>query len=135
MRKINMVVIHCTATKEGQDFTAKDIDMWHKERGWKGIGYHYVVRLNGGIDIGRDQEEIGAHAKGYNRNSIGIVYVGGIGSDGKDKDTRTKEQKESLMGLVEIIKLKHGNVKVLGHRDLPNVTKSCPCFDAKKMMD
>ena len=89
MRYINEIILHCTATKEGIDFNATDIDRWHKERGFKKIGYHYVIRLDGTIEEGRPLEEMGAHATGHNAHSIGIVYVGGLDKKGKSKDTRT----------------------------------------------
>lgn len=130
-RNIKYIAVHCTATLEGYDFTAKDINRWHLQRGWKGIGYNYVVRLDGNVENGRDVDLVPAHVKGYNFNSIGIVYVGGIGKDKKPKDTRTKEQKESLIKLLKDLKKLYPNAEILGHRDFPNVHKACPSFDAK----
>ena len=85
MRRIDEIIIHCTATKEGVDVDAKTIDKWHKQRGWKGIGYHYVIKLDGTVEKGRKDEEIGAHCTNHNAHSIGIVYVGGLDSNGKPK--------------------------------------------------
>lgn len=130
MRKINTIIVHCSATKEGQNFSASDIDKWHKERGFNSIGYHYIIKLDGTIEKGRDINEIGAHAKGYNTNSIGICYIGGLDSKCNPKDTRTNEQKDALISLISncIYDIPEIN-KILGHRDT-GANKACPCFDA-----
>ncbi len=100
MRDIDKIIVHCSATQEGKHISAATIDKWHKKRGWRGIGYHYVVGLNGNIEYGRNIYESGAHVKGHNKGSIGICYIGGVeaerGSNGKwiAKDTRTPEQKK-----------------------------------------
>lgn len=130
MRKINEIILHCSATKEGQHFTAKDVDLWHKQRGWKGIGYHYVILLDGTIEKGRDVSEIGAHTLKHNANSIGICYIGGLDANGKPKDTRTNEQKAALVGLVESLKWVYPNATVHGHNEFAN--KACPCFNVRK---
>lgn len=130
MRKITNIIIHCSATKEGVEFHSRDIDRWHKQRGWKGIGYHYVICLDGSVEIGRKEEEIGAHCTNYNRNSIGICYIGGLDKDGKPKDTRTTQQKAAMYKLLCDLKKKYPNAKINGHRDF--AAKACPCFDAKE---
>ncbi|WP_285658498.1 N-acetylmuramoyl-L-alanine amidase, partial [Helicobacter bizzozeronii] len=99
MRTINKVIIHCSATKEEKDFCALDIDRWHKERGWKCVGYHYVIKLDGTIEKGRALADVGAHCVGQNKDSIGICYIGGLDSWNKSKDTRTPKQKEALKDL------------------------------------
>lgn len=132
MRQINYIIIHCSATKAGQDFRAKDIDRWHRERGWDGIGYHKVIDLDGTIEPGRSEAKPGAHCKGHNSDSIGICYIGGLDKNGKPADTRTELQKAALAGLVAGYKLRFPNAKVVGHRDMPNVHKACPCFNAKE---
>ena len=132
MRQINYIIIHCSATKAGQDFRAKDIDRWHRERGWDGIGYHKVIDLDGTIEPGRSEAKPGAHCKGHNSDSIGICYIGGLDEDGKPADTRTELQKAALAGLVAGYKQRFPNAKVVGHRDMPNVHKACPCFNAKE---
>lgn len=130
MRKINLIIIHCTATLEGMDFKAKDIDKWHKQKGWKGIGYHYVIDLDGKIEKGRPEEEIGAHCVGKNKNSIGIVYVGGLNAKGQPCDTRTKEQKEALWELLRQLLVKYPKATIHGHNEFSN--KQCPCFNVQK---
>lgn len=132
MRQINYIIIHCSATKAGQDFRAKDIDRWHRERGWDGIGYHKVIDLDGTIEPGRSEAKPGAHCKGHNSDSIGICYVGGLDKNGKPADTRTAAQKESLLEIIKHYKKLYPNAKVVGHRDMPNVHKACPCFNAKE---
>ncbi len=142
MRKIKYIVLHCSATKEGQKVTVADIDRWHKARGFRKIGYHYVVYLDGSIHAGRDIADIGAHVAGNNSNSIGICYVGGLDAAGKPADTRTPEQKAALFYLLQQLKEQFPQAKICGHRDFsPDLNgngviepheymKACPCFDA-----
>lgn len=131
MRKIDEIIIHCSATAEGKDFNAADIDRWHKQRGFKKIGYHYVIKLDGTIEKGRGVEEVGAHCLNHNKNSIGICYIGGLASDGKTpKDTRTTEQKKALWKLIVELLIKYPNATIHGHREFAN--KACPCFDVQK---
>lgn len=132
IRIVKYLIVHCSATIEGKNFKAKDIDRWHKSRGWKGIGYNYVVDLNGTVELGRDVDEIPAQVKGFNANAIGIVYIGGADANGKPKDTRTAAQKASLLKLLKDLRKLYPTAKILGHRDFPNVKKACPSFDAKK---
>lgn len=134
MRDIDKIIVHCSATQEGKDLNAAEINRWHLKRGWKGIGYHYVVLLDGTIEYGRNIDEQGAHVKNHNKGSIGICYIGGVeterGSDGKwiAKDTRTPEQKESLLLLLGTLKKMHPKATIHGHNEFAN--KSCPCFPA-----
>lgn len=129
MRDIKKIIVHCSATKEGKAFTANDITRWHKDRGFATIGYHYVVLLDGTIQQGRAEMVMGAHCKGYNANSIGICYIGGLDENGNSKDTRTPEQKKSLLELLKRLKKDYPNATIHGHREFAN--KDCPCFDAK----
>lgn len=129
MRKINKIIIHCTATKAGQHVTVSDVDRWHKARGFRGIGYHFLIYLDGTIVRGRGIGEAGAHTKGYNANSIGVCYVGGLDGAGKPADTRTPEQREALHGLVARLLKCYPEATVHGHREFAN--KACPCFDVK----
>ena len=129
MRKINEIIVHCAATREGRDFTVEDITRWHKARGFATIGYHYVIYRDGSIHEGRPLEQIGAHCVGHNKHSIGICYIGGCASDGKTpKDTRTPEQKEALFALLRHLKARFPNATIHGHRDF--AAKACPSFDA-----
>lgn len=132
MRKITHIVVHCTATPEGRKHTAGDITVWHKQRGWSTIGYHYVVLLDGTVENGRDEAVVGAHVAGFNSSTIGVVYVGGVDRTTlQPKDTRTAPQKAALLKLLKELKRRCPGAIVQGHRDFPGVAKACPCFDAK----
>lgn len=128
-RKIEEIIVHCSATAEGADFGAADIDRWHRSRGFRGIGYHYVVRLDGSVETGRPIENQGAHCKGHNASSVGVCYIGGCASDGKTpKDTRTEAQRAALLRLLRRLKGYWPSARIHGHRDF--AVKACPSFDA-----
>ena len=140
-RPINKIIVHCSATPEGKDYTVDDIRRWHTTpvnkggHGWSDIGYHYVVYRNGDIVKGRDVDIQGAHCadNGGNINSIGICYIGGCARDGKTpKDTRTDAQKLALLNLLLDLKKLYPHAVILGHRDLDEHGKLCPSFDAKR---
>jgi N-acetylmuramoyl-L-alanine amidase len=130
MREINKIIIHCTATKEGQAVSVAEVTKWHKAKGYNTIGYHYLIGLNGEIWEGRKEGIVGAHTEGYNANSIGICYVGGLDDNSKPKDTRTAAQKESLLKLVNELKARFPQATIHGHKEFAN--KACPCFEVKK---
>lgn len=100
MRTINLIVVHCSATREDKSFTEHDLDVCHRRRGFNGVGYHFYIRKNGDIKSTRPLERIGAHSRGFNRESIGICYEGGLDCMGQPKDTRTCWQKHSLRVLI-----------------------------------
>lgn len=127
MRKIDEIIIHCSATREGKHFTKADIDGWHRARGFNGIGYHYVVYLDGTVVAGRPEAQIGAHCLGHNARSIGICYVGGLDASGRAKDTRTPEQRAALRKLTGELLKRYPGAKIHGHREF--AAKACPCFD------
>ena len=143
MRKISLIVIHCSATRVDRDFTAKDVDTAHRFRGFSCWGYHYYIRKSGQIEPMRDEDTVGAHARGFNAISLGVCYEGGLDEDGKAADTRTSRQKESLHRLVRELLQRYPDAKVVGHRDLSPDTnyngivdpweriKECPCFEVK----
>ncbi len=147
---IDAIVVHCSATREGQDIKASDIDKQHKERGFEMIGYHFVVDLDGTIEKGRPLTMNGAHCntkglsgKPYNSHSIGICYIGGLDKNGKAKDTRTAKQKVALHNLINSLIMQFPIKEVIGHRDAsPDKNgdgkisknewiKACPCFDVR----
>lgn len=131
MREINEIIIHCAATPEGRNFTVADIDQWHKQRGWRGIGYHFVIYIDGSVHKGRPVEEVGAHCLNHNAHSIGVCYIGGCTADGKrPKDTRTPAQKAALRRLVGELRKQYPQARVHGHCEFAN--KACPAFDVKK---
>jgi len=131
MRRIDYIVIHCSASPAGMDIGAAEIDRWHRQRRFREIGYHFVIRRNGVLEKGRGLSRIGAHVKGYNRNSIGICWVGGLDDNQHPQDNRTAEQITTMRTLVAQLKEIWPNAQVKGHRDFPNVHKDCPCFDVK----
>ncbi len=142
MREIKYIVLHCSATREGQNVTVEQIDKWHRARGFRKIGYHYVILPGGEIRKGRELDEIGAHVAGNNANSIGICYVGGLDAAGKPKDTRTGQQKAAMFYLLQQLREEFPKARILGHRDFsPDLNgngiieprewmKACPCFNA-----
>ena len=131
-RNINRIIVHCTATPEGRRETVESIRMMHKAQGWSDIGYHYLIGFNGERWNGRNVNLIGAHCYGYNANSIGVCYVGGVDKKMKTKDTRTDKQKESLLKLLKDLRRLYPKAKICGHRDLDKSGKECPSFDATK---
>lgn len=129
MRKITEIIVHCTATKAGREVSASEIDSWHRARGFRCIGYHYVVGLDGRITEGRPVGEIGAHCLGHNAGSIGVVYVGGLSAkDGSPADTRTPAQKEAMLNLISALLRRFPGATVHSHYEF--AAKACPCFDA-----
>lgn len=129
-KQISEIIIHCTATPEGRALGVADITRYHRERGFETIGYHYLVRLDGTVEQGRDCAYIGAHCLGHNDRSIGVVYVGGLDAGGRPKDTRTAEQRRSLADLVARLKARYKGATVHGHNEF--AAKACPCFDVSK---
>ena len=130
MRAIHKIIIHCTATREGDDISVDTIRRWHLARGWSDVGYHYIIDIKGNINAGRPIELIGAHTKGQNKYSIGIAYVGGVEADGvTPKDTRTKAQKDSIIRLVKKLKGCYPDVSIHGHNEFSN--KACPSYNVQ----
>lgn len=130
-RIINEIIVHCSATPEGRDYTVEDIKRWHLRRGFSTIGYHYVVYRDGSVHEGRSVDVSGAHCTGHNSHSIGVCYIGGLAADGKTpKDTRTAAQREGLAWLIRSLRDVYPRAVVHGHREFAN--KACPCFDAFK---
>lgn len=146
-RKVtNGLAIHCTATPEGRNVDATDVDAMHRAKGWEGIGYHYIVHLDGSIEAGRPENCVGSHIEGRNHDLLGIVYAGGLDVHGKAKDTRTPDQKDGLAHLVKSLNAKYKLKSIGGHRDYsPDKNhdgiiesyewlKDCPCFDVKSWL-
>lgn len=131
------IAVHCSATPPHMDIGAATIRRWHLARGWRDIGYNAVIRRNGKIEAGRDLdgdgdyfEEIGAHVKGHNRNSIGVCLIGGVDKKGRPDANFTRAQYVSLEKFINEVQSRYGeDVLVKGHRDYPNVNKACPSFD------
>jgi len=132
MRKINKIIIHCSATPQNRKVSVNTIRKWHLQRGFNDIGYHYVIHLDGKISVGRPIEKVGAHCAYENRGSIGICYVGGMTKDmKKPKDTRTQAQKDSLIKLMHQLIYKYNkDMTIHGHNEYAN--KSCPCYNVQE---
>ena len=130
MRRIDLIVIHCSATRCNRPYPVETLIADHAKR-FGYTGYHYYITRDGRLYQTRHENLVGAHAKGYNKHSLGVCYEGGIDEKGDYADTRTLAQKRTLLMLLCTLKLDYPNALILGHRDLPNVRKACPCFDAK----
>ena len=132
MRRITLIVIHCSAVKPDQQSSAAQIDSWHRQRGFHlGIGYHYVIRRDGTLEMGRPEYMVGAHCKNHNQHSIGVCYEGGLNARGDPADTRTPQQRETMRQLINELRERYPKAIVVGHHNL-NPLKACPCFDAVK---
>ena len=119
------------STKPSMDVGVTECRQWHLARGWSDVGYHYIIRRDGTVEEGRSMARNGAHTKGFNKNTVGISYAGGLSEDNKPEDNRTLEQKESLIHLIATLCAEHKTITwIKGHRDFKGVKKSCPCFDA-----
>lgn len=147
-RRIDRIIIHCSAVRPDQTSSARQIDQWHRARGWKMIGYHYVIRRDGTVEKGRPEEMVGAHTRGINSHSIAICYEGGLAPGRSEElgvrsnsaakkpavtyvpaDTRTPEQKKALRELIRELKTRYPNATVHGHNEFAQ--KACPCFPAR----
>ena len=123
--KINKIIIHCSATPTGRETTAEEIHAWHKARGWDGIGYHYVIKIDGTIENGRPDYWLGAHASGHNKGSLGICMIG--------LDEFTTEQWTSLSELISALTNKHHGInEIIGHNEISK--KTCPGFDVQQWL-
>lgn len=143
-REVNYIIIHCSATKADRDFTAKDVDTAHRYRGFSSAAYHFYIRKNGDVEPMRPLDQPGAHCYGYNRNSVGVCYEGGLDANGAPADTRTEAQKTSMRYVVGRLLSQFPGAKVVGHRDLsPDLNgngriepiewlKQCPCFEVSR---
>ena len=130
MRKIDLIVIHCSATRSDRRFSVEDLIACHDAR-FGFTGYHYYITKDGTTYQTRHEQLVGAHARGYNQRSIGICYEGGLTPEGEYDDTRTARQKVALKRLLKDLRKRYPQAHILGHRDLPHVSKACPCFDAE----
>lgn len=129
--RTDFIILHCSATPPNMDIGRSEIDKWHKDRGWAGIGYHYVIRRDGTVEDGRPLDEVGAHVQGHNNNSVGVCLVGGVDGSNSPQDNFTDAQWASLTMLVEALLETFPNAQVKGHRDFDS-RKACPSFDVAK---
>lgn len=126
---VRFIVIHCSATRCDREYPVEQMLRDHKARGFRTIGYHFYIRRDGTVTRHRGLLEVGAHARPFNRCSIGICYEGGLNEEGQPADTRTTAQKVQLWELLQKLHRLFPQAQIVGHRDLPGVKKACPCFD------
>ena len=144
---VRLIVIHCSATSPKQDIGLAEIDRWHRQRGMLRVGYHRIIRRDGTIENGRSLNEPGAHAAGFNRQSIGVCLVGGVDVRNKPEDNFTPEQWAALKTLCgSLVTMMFPKARIVGHRDLsPDMNgdgvvdfsewkKACPSFDVAKWL-
>lgn len=129
--QVRNIVVHCSATKPSMDIGRAEIDLWHRQRGFFQIGYHLVIRRDGRVETGRPLTTPGAHATGFNRNSVAVCLVGGVDEGGKPADNFTEAQRDELLVQLRLLRVQFPHARILGHRDLPNVAKACPSFDVR----
>ena len=129
------IVIHCSQTRPSQNIGAKEIDRWHREQGWLKIGYATVIKRDGTIEQGREDDEVQAAVKGYNHTSFNLCVIGGAKEEDwkQPDDNFTGEQWESLKKELTRLVIKYPDAKIVGHRDLDD-KKFCPSFDVRKYL-
>ena len=130
MRKLDRIILHCTATPEGRHVDVDTIRVWHKARGWSDVGYHFIIYIDGSVHSGRDVSKTGAHVAGHNATTIGVVYVGGTDAAGKAKDTMNAAQETAFVNLVKHLRDEYGPLTLHGHNEY--AAKACPSFNVKQ---
>ena len=125
------LVVHCSATKPSMDIGLREIKRWHvDDNGWRDVGYHYIIRRNGEVELGRSNRDTGAHAAGYNHKSISLCMVGGMAADNSAENNFTAQQWTALLDLVKQIKVDYPEANVIGHNEISD--KECPSFDVQQ---
>jgi hypothetical protein len=145
-RRIDNIIIHCSATRPSQDIGVKTLRKWHTDpkpngRGWRDVGYNYVIRRSGKTELGRDvdgdgfvEDEVGAHTFGWNAHSIGICLIGGVAMDGQTPEPNfTDAQMAALGAMLVSMKQRYPDARIMGHRDT-GANKACPSFDVAKWL-
>ncbi|PMG37697.1 N-acetylmuramoyl-L-alanine amidase [Vibrio splendidus] len=123
----SFITVHCSATPPKQDVDVAEIRRWHKKKGWRDVGYHFVIRRNGDVELGRPLSQTGAHVKGHNKGNIGVCMVGGCNTELQPEDNFTLAQRKALFGLVAALQEQFliSDESVKGHKDW-GVNKACP---------
>jgi N-acetylmuramoyl-L-alanine amidase len=133
----DFIVVHCAATTAKMDIGKVEIDRWHRARGWFGIGYHYVIRRDGTLEVGRPDDVVGAHVSNHNSNTLGICMAGGLAEDKKTpEDNFTPAQLKTLKKLLTELKVKYPKAEIKGHGEFPppNLGRACPVFPLQKWL-
>lgn len=131
---VDLLVVHCSATPPDADVGVKEIDKWHRDRGWLKVGYHFVIRRDGTIEQGRYLDETGAHVSGENDHSLGICLVGGVDDNMEAENNFDEAQFDALGDLLDALSVFYPNAAITGHRDLDGVNKACPSFDVSEWL-
>ena len=141
MTRVDFLAIHCSATPAGgkhETIGVNDIRRWHRERGFRDVGYHFVIKRDGTVENGRPTDQPGAHEPRINSRSIAVCLVGGAppaGSEaarkGLGENNFTDAQFEALKRVLTDLRRKYPKAEVIGHRDVPGVQKACPSFDCR----
>ena len=130
-KSTDYIVIHCAATKASMDIGLTEIRKWHvQDNGWRDVGYHYIIRRNGEVELGRSIRDTGAHAAGYNHKSVSVCMVGGMAEDNSAENNFTAQQWTALLDLVKQLKSDYPDADVIGHNEISE--KECPSFDVQK---
>jgi N-acetylmuramoyl-L-alanine amidase len=131
-RKISWIILHCTATSQNAKVESI-LRYWRDVLKWKSVGYHVLIDPQGKPHVLASDEQITNGVKGFNRESIHISYIGGVGANGKPLDNRTQSQRETMKSLVEYYKAKYPDAEVKGHNDFTNL-KACPSFKVSEWL-
>lgn len=131
-KETKLIIVHCSATHPGMNIGRREINEWHLNKGWAGIGYHYVIRRDGSVELGRDIEETGAHAEGYNAVSVGVCLVGGVNDKKIPEANYTEAQWKTLVTLLKKLKKKYPSARIIGHNEVAK--KACPSFNVQKWL-
>ena len=130
-KSTDYIVIHCAATKASMDIGLTEIRKWHvQDNGGRDVGYHYIIRRNGEVELGRSIRDTGAHAAGYNHKSVSVCMVGGMAEDNSAENNFTAQQWTALLDLVKQLKSNYPDADVIGHNEISE--KECPSFDVQK---
>ena len=135
-KKTEMIVVHCAATKASMDIGATEIKKWHvDDNGWDDIGYHYIIKRGGLVEVGLPEGFQGANAPAANSKSIGVCLIGGMADDGGPENNFTLEQFLSLKDLIKRLKITNPNiVEIVGHSDIQDNKPNCPGFNLKEWL-
>ncbi len=126
--KTDYIVIHCSKTNPTENIGLRELDRKHRMKGFLRCGYHYVIKRDGTLQSGRDQDEPGAHCKGFNDRSIGICLIGGVDAEGNPEANYTEAQWDMLEMTLQGLLPAYPDVAVVGHNELHR-DNTCPGFD------
>lgn len=128
--RTDAIFVHCSATKPSMNWGVREVTQSHKERGFFAIGYHYVIKRDGTVEAGRDEDVIGAHAKEHNWNSIGVCLIGGVDDRMKPEANFTPQQMTALRSLLATLLAKYPGSVLRAHHEV--APKACPSFALKR---